>query len=79
MPRMPLRANSAIMTRRSPRPSCHGGRIDFGEEVLEREVDHGADEGAVEPPITAEDKDDEHGRGAVEIERAQVHKGIGLG
>ena len=77
-PRMPLRANSAISTSSRPEPELPGGGIDLRQEMRQRHVGDGADERAVEPAIAAEDQDDEHGRRAIEAERAQVDVGVGL-
>ena len=43
-----------------------GGRIDLRQKMLQRQIDDGADERAVEPSIAAENENDEHGGGAVE-------------
>ena len=59
-------------------PELPGGRIDLRQEMRERHVGDRADERAVEPAVAAEHQHDQHGRGAVEPERAQVHVGIGL-
>ena len=48
-----------------------GGRIELRQEVRQHHVGDGADEGAVEPAVAAEHQDDQHGRGAVEAERAR--------
>ena len=77
-PRMPLRANSAIDDQQQADAELPGRRIGLRQEVLERHVDDGADEGAVEPAVAAEDQDDEHGGRAVEAERAQVDVGVRL-
>ena len=55
-----------------------GGRIDLRQEMRERHVDDGADERAVEAAVAAEHQDDQHGGGAVEAERREVHIGVGL-
>ncbi len=61
-----------------PEAELPGGRIDPRQEVLQRQVGDGADEGAVEPPIAAENENDEHGRRTIEIERAKIDIGVGL-
>src|SRR6185369_16866746 len=53
-----------------PEAKLPGGRIELAEKVREREIRDGADEGAVEPAIASKHQDDEHGRGAIEAERA---------
>src|SRR4029077_4063435 len=61
-----------------PEAELPGSRIDPCQEVLQRQVGNAADEGAVEPPIAAENENDEHGRRAIEIESAKIYVGVGL-
>ena len=61
-----------------PEAELPGGGIDLRQEVRERHVGDGADERAVEPAIAAEHQDDQHGGGAIEAERGEVHVGVGL-
>src|SRR5882724_9467032 len=61
-----------------PEAELPGGRIELGEKVREREIRDGADEGAVEPAVASQHQDDQHGRGAIEAERAHIDIGIGL-
>ena len=74
----PVAGKQRDQHQQQPEAELPGGRIDLRQKMLQRQIDDGADERAVEPSVAAENENDEHGRGAVETEHAEIDVGRGL-
>src|SRR5262249_4371276 len=55
---------------KKPKPELPSRRIDACQEMFECQIGHSADERTVKATIAAQDQNNQHGCGAVEIKRA---------